>query len=89
MKFNFKIQPFQTEAVESVIRVFYGQPQQKRVNSRRDIGENTDPAGQRSIQFDGETGSCYRRNAEVRLSDDELLNNIKKIQEQRNIKPSP
>jgi hypothetical protein len=43
MKFNFKIQPFQTEAVESVIRVFYGQLKQERVNYRRDRGKNIDP----------------------------------------------
>jgi type III restriction enzyme len=32
MKFNFKIQPFQTEAVESVVRVFEGQPKQEPVS---------------------------------------------------------
>jgi type III restriction enzyme len=86
MKFNFKIQPFQTEAVESVIRVFYGQPKQERVSYRHDIGKNADSTGQFLIQFDDETGY---RNAEVGLSDDELLKNIKTIQGQSNIKLSP
>jgi type III restriction enzyme len=86
MKFNFKIQPFQTEAVESVIRVFYGQPKQERVSYRRDIGQKADPIGQLLIQFDDETGYC---NAEVEMSDDELLKNIKQIQGQSNIKLSP
>ena len=66
MKFNFKIQPFQTEAVDSVIRVFFGQPGQERVSCRRDIGKNADSTGQFLIQFDDATGY---RNAEVGLSD--------------------
>jgi len=39
MKFNFKIQPFQTEAVDAVIRVFDGQSKQDRTNYRRDPGK--------------------------------------------------
>ena len=38
MKFQFKIQPFQTEAAESVVRVFVGQPNFSRSKYRRDIG---------------------------------------------------
>jgi len=39
MKFTFKIQPFQTEAVAAVIRAFNGQAKQERVNYRRDVGK--------------------------------------------------
>jgi type III restriction enzyme len=39
MKFTFKIQPFQTEAVDAVLRVFNGQPKQERVSYRRDVGK--------------------------------------------------
>ena len=35
MKFNFKIQPFQTEAVDSVVRVFDGQAKHDPVSYRR------------------------------------------------------
>lgn len=38
MKFQFKIQPFQTEAIESVVRVFAGQSNVGDSNYRRDIG---------------------------------------------------
>ena len=38
MKFQFKIQPFQTEAAESVVRVFAGQPNVGESRYRRDIG---------------------------------------------------
>lgn len=38
MKFQFKIQPFQTEAAESVVHVFLGQPNAGESKYRRDIG---------------------------------------------------
>ncbi|MBT9173122.1 MAG: hypothetical protein DDT21_01512 [Syntrophomonadaceae bacterium] len=38
MKFQFKIQPFQTEAADSVVRVFKGQPNVGQSKYRRDIG---------------------------------------------------
>jgi type III restriction enzyme len=39
MKFLFKIQPFQTEAVESVVRVFNGQSKQDGIRYRWDVGK--------------------------------------------------
>ncbi|MDR1495410.1 MAG: restriction endonuclease subunit R, partial [Clostridiales Family XIII bacterium] len=38
MKFQFKIQPFQTEAAMSIVRVFAGQPKVGESRYRRDIG---------------------------------------------------
>ena len=38
MKFRFKIQQYQTDAVDSVVRVFQGQPYASGVHYRRDIG---------------------------------------------------
>ncbi len=38
MKFQFKIQPFQTEAADSIVRVFAGQPNTGMSKYRRDIG---------------------------------------------------
>lgn len=38
MKFKFKIQDFQTEAVKSVLDVFEGQPYQSKVSYTRDLG---------------------------------------------------
>lgn len=37
MKFKFTIQPYQTEAVDSVVDVFAGQPFHDRVSYRRDV----------------------------------------------------
>ena len=39
MKFKFKIQQYQTDAVDAVVRVFDGQPYQDHVSYRRDIGQ--------------------------------------------------
>lgn len=86
MKFKFKIQQYQTEAVSAVAQVFGGQPFQERTSFRRDVGDNSlDPQFQYSIG-DDETGF---RNADLALSDDQLLRNIHEIQSQNNIKLSP
>ena len=48
MKFRFKIQQYQTDAVDSVVRVFAGQPYHSEISYRRDVGEVNpliDPAG--------------------------------------------
>ena len=38
MKFNFKIQQYQTEAVDAIVRVFNGQPNYDRTIYIRDLG---------------------------------------------------
>ncbi|GHV20288.1 DEAD/DEAH box helicase [Planctomycetales bacterium] len=88
MKFNFKIQPFQTEAVDSIVRVFNGQPKQDRVTYRRDVGavEKVPLQIFAAAEADDETG--YRNEA-VKLDDAQLLKNIRQIQAERNIKLSP
>ena len=40
MKFNFKIQAYQTEAVENTVAVFAGQPSYDVTRYRRDMGRN-------------------------------------------------
>ena len=40
MKFKFKIQDYQTEAVDAVVKVFEGQPFNDRVSYLRDVGKN-------------------------------------------------
>ncbi|GHN65334.1 hypothetical protein LOB14_09760 [Lactobacillus delbrueckii subsp. lactis] len=39
MKFKFTIQQYQTDAVNSVVNVFKGQPKQGGVSYRRDVGK--------------------------------------------------
>ena len=38
MKFHFTVQPYQTDAVEAVVRVFEGQPYAARTTYLRDAG---------------------------------------------------
>jgi type III restriction enzyme len=80
MRFNFKAQGFQTSAVESVVKVFAGQQKTERVRYRREIG------GAISLLDDAESEGY--RNAEIALTDKELLDNIKKIQTGNKIKLS-
>ncbi|MDR1311561.1 MAG: DEAD/DEAH box helicase family protein [Burkholderiaceae bacterium] len=91
MKFNFKIQPFQTEAVDSVVRVFAGQPKQDLVRYRRDVGRYEKPVLPPDLfpkSADDEDDTGYR-NAAVALDDAQLLRNIRQIQAERNIRLSP
>ena len=91
MKFNFKIQQYQTDAVNAVVRVFEGQPFLERTGYRRDVGQ-APTTGQMSFSIGAdnelidETGF---RNGDVMLSDATLLANIQKIQSESNLHISP
>lgn len=89
MKFQFKIQKYQTEAVESVVKVFCGQPSQGQVSyciepRHEYYVENSEycEAGQL------ETGDDGFRNADIVLSEKELLKNIQQIQMDGNMRLS-
>lgn len=92
MKFKFKIQDYQTEAVDAVVKVFERQPFNDRVSYLRDVGKNRGWA-QSSLfsddvsYFDGD-GSGFE-NAPIELSDECLLDNIRALQLENNIKQSP
>lgn len=92
MKFKFKIQDYQTEAVDAVVKVFEGQPFNDRVSYLRDVGKNRGWT-QSSLfsddvsYFDGD-GSGFE-NASIELSDERLLDNIRALQLENNIKQSP
>ena len=91
MKFKFKIQQYQTDAVDAVVKVFGGQPFQERTNFRRDVGKLSAPQQiALKIDEDGEAlnSEVGYKNAAVELSDDQLLRNINEIQSQNNIKLS-
>ena len=96
MRFNFKIQPFQTEAVDAVVRVFDGQPKQAPVSYRREMGMKQEPVGisfplSFPISFPVEEGvdNTGYHNARIELSGFQLLKNIKKIQTENKLKLSP
>lgn len=81
MKFKFKIQRYQTDAVESTVNVFAGQPSKSNAEYRRDLGKT---AGR--IVYDNEYVGW--RNADVELTDKQLLDNIKQTQTDGNIPQS-
>ena len=73
MKFKFKIQQYQTDAVENTVSVFTGQPSHRVAEYRRDLGKRS----QQQIDFEGETGF---RNHRIELDGRALLKNINAIQ---------
>lgn len=90
MKFKFTIQQYQTEAVDSVVRAFTGQPFQERLRYRRDTGTQVE---QEEREFGvklivNEADYLGFANAPVSLSKIQLLHNIQTIQQEHNIKVS-
>lgn len=88
MKLQFKIQQYQTDAVESTVDIFNGQPNQGLLDYKMDQGkvyviDNGKRIEQKGIGF-SEYDTGYK-NGEIVLSEDELLKNIHQIQTQNNI----
>lgn len=79
MKFKFKIQDYQTEAVNAVVKVFEGQPFNDRLSYLRDLGKQNTPV-QQTLDTVGEDFSSGFGNAPIELSDDTLLENIRALQ---------
>lgn len=88
MKLKFKIQQYQTDAVESTVDIFNGQPNQGLLDYKMDKGKvYVIDYGRRIEQTDfvvNENDTGYK-NGEIVLSEDELLKNIHQIQTQNNI----
>lgn len=93
MKLNFKIQQYQTDAVNAVIQVFNGQGYQNKLSYMRDLGN--EPI-QTKITYETNSDSTTDnneidigfKNEIISLTDDDLLSNIKKVQNLNNIKHS-
>ncbi len=81
MKFKFKIQQYQTDAVENTVTVFTGQPSHTMAEYRIDRGRRA----QQQINFEGDTGF---RNHRIELDNQTLLKNINAIQNLYDITPS-
>ena len=116
MKFQFKIQSFQTEAAEAIVRVFSGQSNHGESKYRLDLGKRKGQGEMKSYQATlfGETDAEKRkrladkyynsrenltteetetleaayRNADVELTAQSLLKNIRAVQTENNIKYS-
>ena len=74
MKFKFKIQQYQTDAVERTVEVFEGPPSMDSLTYRRDLGKRA--AHHQTSIFDDEIETGYR-NCEVQLLPKEILANIR------------
>lgn len=88
MKLQFKIQQYQTDAVESTVDIFNGQPNQGLLEYKMDQGkvyviDNGKRIEQKGMGF-SEYDTGYK-NGEIVLSEVELLKNIHQIQTQNNI----
>lgn len=95
MKFHFTVQPYQTEAVDAVARVFEGQPYAAHTTYLRDIGMgvlqgnllSTEEGYRQASLLTTESDDGFR-NEELHLSDAQLLENIRSIQSAHNIRLS-
>jgi len=96
MKFNFKIQPYQTDAVNSVVNVFKGQGYSDTVSYIRDLGKvEVEIEKQIKLAEDLDSDGAYDplddsgfKNEAVELTDDQLIKNIHGLQSLNNIKLS-
>ena len=86
MKFTFKIQQYQTDAVEAVARVFQGQPFNTGVSYMRDLGTLSQKPMQMSLIPVEETPMQLElqdlindsgfKNEALQLTDEQILRNI-------------
>ena len=93
MKFNFKIQQYQTDAVDAVVKVFNGQ-RYYNMTYIRDLGSKKEEQYQRTFDDYQEKENeniepIGYKNQVIELTDDQLLKNIHMLQSQNNIKISP
>ena len=90
MKFSFKIQQYQTDAVDAVARVFQGQPYNAGVSYLRDMGNLSAQPQQLSLVSSGDDAIQVElldlindsgfKNEALQLTDQELLQNIRALQ---------
>lgn len=85
MKLKFKVQTYQTAAVEAVADCFLGQPlaDPAAVSYRIDPGRTTPGESERLLAQAG------FRNAELQLGRTQLLDNIQRVQRRQNLPVSP
>lgn len=85
MKFKYTVQRYQTEAVESVVNVFKGQPFNDQITYRRDVEIERDLLNSNESDEDLTIGYA---NARLELGDEQLRENIRNVQIRNNIKES-
>lgn len=100
MKFRFKTQKFQVDAVNSIVEAFNGQPFIQGEEYTRDLGVikhkkdeqislfSLSSDGEMKTYMDDENDDLGYSNANLKIDDDRLLNNIKSIQNKSNLHES-
>jgi len=76
MKLKFKVQPYQSAAVEAALDCFKGQPKANPLRYR------IDPGKQKVASFELEDGF---KNEDIRLNDADILTNIQAVQKRQNL----
>ena len=97
MKFCFKIQQYQTDAVDAVAKIFKGQSYSEGISYLRDVGTKINDSEQMSLAFSNSINEdevqdliddSGFKNAAVQLTEHELLKNIQELQRENNIHSS-
>ena len=78
MKINFKIQQYQTDAVDAIVRVFNGQPHYDKITYIRDLGKQKTYTG-----FDGSIFNEGKQMTLVPMDDQLSLGDIELETEKR------
>ncbi|UXA18789.1 type III restriction-modification system endonuclease [Mycobacterium sp. SMC-4] len=88
MKLQFKVQQYQTDAVDAVVEAFAGQPKHDGISYRIDPGRVNDTGN--PTLFEPSMGpDSGLRNAEIALTSAQRLDNVHKVQRSRNLPLSP
>jgi type III restriction enzyme len=84
MKLQFKVQQYQTDAVDAVVETFSGQPKHDGISYRIDPGK-VRPVTAPALFEAEERPDAGLRNAEIVLSGAQLLENVHAVQRSRNL----
>lgn len=85
MKLKFKVQPYQTNAVESVVDCFAGQVNTSGIAYRIDPGVNKKLLAQGPILPGMDIEQTGFKNTDIQLTDAQLLTNIHAVQRRQNL----
>ena len=84
MKLQFKVQQYQTDAVDAVVDVFMGQPKHDGISYRIDPGRQKPTAVPALFEM-STTPDSGLRNAAIALTPKQLLDNVHLVQRSRNL----
>ena len=84
MKLQFKVQHYLTDAVDALVETFAGQPKHDGISFRIDPGKIT-PVTNPALFETEERLDSGLRNAEIALNTAQLLANVHKVQQRRNL----